>query len=48
MKQVEALKKQIKQPQGNKPAGKTATKHVQPGHTNQHSKPIISHNLGNR
>lgn len=48
MKHLDQLKKQVKQPQGKGQAGKTADKNDRPGHTNQHSKPIISHNLGNR
>lgn len=48
MKHLDQLKKQVKQPQGKGQAGKTADKNVRPGHTNQHSKLIISHNLGNR
>lgn len=48
MKHLDELKKQVKQPQGKGQTGKTADKNVRPGHTNQHSKSIISHNLGNR
>ncbi|MGT2811659.1 hypothetical protein [Streptococcus minor] len=48
MKHLTDLKKQIKQPQGTHQTRKIAKKHVHPGHTNQHSKPIISHNQGNR
>ena len=48
MKHLDQLKKQVKQPQGKGQAGKIADKNVRPGHTNQHSKPIISHNIGNR
>lgn len=48
MTNLDALKKQIKEPQGKKQTTTTFAKNVSPGQTNQHRKTIIRHNMGNR